>query len=87
MSWTVGEQNHPGQFGAGVWYQTGKFDRPGIYGNLQNTGEGGLYLYGGQRVWAGDGIKAYLNDEPDENINNGFETRKVASVSIFISMA
>ncbi len=83
MSWTVGEQNHPGQFGAGVWYQTGKFDRPGIYGNLQNTGEGGLYLYGGQRVWAGDGIKAYLNDEPDENINNGFETRKVASVSIF----
>ena len=83
MSWTVGEQNHPGQFGAGVWYQTGKFDRPGIYGNLQNTGEGGLYLYGGQRVWAGDGIKAYSNDEPDENINNGFETRKVASVSIF----
>ena len=81
MTWLVGEQQHPGQFGIGAWYQTGKFDRPGLYGNLHNTGEAGLYLYGGQRVWAGDNIKLFQDN--DASKNNAFESKKVSSISIF----
>jgi porin len=83
MSWFAGEQQHPGQFGIGIWYQTGKFDRPGIYGKLQNTGEGGLYLYGGQRVWSGDTVNSYSHDDTTQNTGNGFQTKKVPSISIF----
>lgn len=83
MSWLVGEQQHPGQFGIGAWYQTGKFDRPGLYGNLQTTGEAGLYLYGGQRIWAGDNIKLYQDDDASKNKDNAFESKKVSSISIF----
>ena len=83
MSWVVGAQQHPGQFGIGAWYQTGKFDRPGIYGTLKNTGEAGVYLYGGQRVWAGDNIKLYADDDSNGNNKNAFQTKKVSSISIF----
>jgi porin len=68
-SWVVGPQNHPGQFGIGGWYQSGRLKESGIYGDLQQTGAAGVYLYGGQRIWADRG-----EDTADD---------KVKSVSVF----
>jgi porin len=45
-NWLLGEGRHPGQFGIGLWRQTGQV------GNAAGSedGTGGFYLYGSQRV-------------------------------------
>jgi porin len=45
-NWTVGESNHPGQFGIGLWRQTGILTAPGV----TQDGAGGVYLFGSQRI-------------------------------------
>lgn len=47
VDWVAAEK-YPGQFGAGVWYQTGLLRGPP--GTSEN-GTGGFYLFGGQRIW------------------------------------
>ena len=47
FSWLLGEDRHPGQFGVGLWRETGTLTAPG--GVTQN-GTGGFYLFGSQRV-------------------------------------
>jgi porin len=46
VNWLLGEGNHPGQFGIGVWQQTGVLSARGI----SQDGTGGFYLFGSQRV-------------------------------------
>ncbi len=45
-NWLIGEGNHPGQFGIGLWRQTGQIAMRGI----TEDGFGGFYLFGSQRV-------------------------------------
>ena len=47
-NWRLGEDKKPGKFGAGAWFQTGKFkgfDRQPL------TGANGIYLFGSQRLY------------------------------------
>lgn len=65
-SWLVGSQNHPGQLAIGAWYQTGTLNATGIYNNLKQTGTGGIYLDGGQRIWTEQNPDSQDQDEePD----------------------
>jgi len=45
-NWTIGEGHHPGQFGIGLWHQTGVLTAPGV----TQDGTGGVYVYGSQRI-------------------------------------
>ncbi len=46
VNWLLGEDNHPGQFGIGIWRQTGLLSFRGI----TEDGTGGFYAFGSQRV-------------------------------------
>ena len=46
IDWTLGETHHPGQFGIGLWRQTGLISVVGI----TEEGYGGFYLFGSQRI-------------------------------------
>ena len=45
-NWLLGEGNHPGQFGIGLWRQSGVLTARGV----TQDGTGGVYLFGSQRV-------------------------------------
>ncbi len=57
VDWVVSNR-YPGQFGAGLWYQSGTFDGPN---GISQTGMGGFYMFGGQRIWSNE------SDIPVEN--------------------
>ena len=61
LSWVVADK-YPGQFGAGVWYQTGVLSGPGT---IRQNGTDGFYLFGGQRVWgrSAEGDPAITRDK------------------------
>jgi porin len=44
--WTLGDGHHPGQFGIGLWRQTGVIS----FGGITEDGFGGVYLFGSQRI-------------------------------------
>ena len=46
VNYLLGEDNHPGQFGIGLWRQTGMLS----VRNITEDGTGGFYLFGSQRV-------------------------------------
>jgi porin len=46
VNWLLGEEDHPGQFGVGLWRQTGVLS----HGGITEDGTGGFYLFGSQRV-------------------------------------
>lgn len=48
-NWTLGKNQSPGQFGAGLWYQSGVLTGPG---DASQDGTGGFYLFGSQQVWS-----------------------------------
>lgn len=80
-SWLIGSQNHPGQVAVGVWYQTGTLNAPGLYNNLKQTGTGGIYLYGGQRVWAEQNTTSQ-DEEDDPNPKAALKSTKKGSICI-----
>lgn len=45
-NWLLGEGQHPGQFGIGLWRQTGVLSTHGV----SQDGTGGFYVFGSQRV-------------------------------------
>jgi porin len=47
-AYRLGEQRKPGNFGVGVWGQTGKLT---TFGNGIENGANGVYLFGAQRLW------------------------------------
>ena len=46
VNWLLGEGNHPGQFGIGLWRQTGVLTAR----NISEDGTGGFYLFVSQRI-------------------------------------
>ncbi len=46
INYLLGAGNHPGQFGIGLWRQTGLL----TFRNITEDGTGGFYLFGSQRV-------------------------------------
>lgn len=51
MDWVIADR-YPGNFGAGLWYQSGMLQGPE---GISQNGTGGFYLFGSQRVWSNDG--------------------------------
>ena len=47
LDWIIADK-YPGQFGAGLWYQSGLVQRP----NASQDGTGGFYMFGSQRIWS-----------------------------------
>jgi porin len=47
LDWVIADK-YSGQFGAGLWYQSGLVQRP----NVSQDGMGGFYLLGSQRIWS-----------------------------------
>lgn len=47
----VAAKKYPGQFGAGVWHQTGVLNGPN---GIAQNGTGGFYMFGGQRIWTNE---------------------------------
>ena len=45
-NWTLGEGNHPGQFGIGLWHQTGLLTAK----TVSQDGASGVYMFGSQRL-------------------------------------
>ncbi len=56
-NWRVGEEKKPGKFGAGAWFQTGKFIG---FDKQPLSGANGIYLFGSQRLY-------YENPEVSNN--------------------
>ena len=78
FDWVLGE-NYPGQFGAGMWYQTGQLNGPG---DISENGTGGFYLFGGQRVWGREAAQPVVSDKGGKSkISPAGE--QDASVSVF----
>jgi porin len=50
FDWLLGEGRHPGQFGIGLWHETGTLTGPH---GVSQDGTGGFYLFGSQRVLYG----------------------------------
>jgi len=50
VDWLLGGK-YPGQFGAGLWYQTGLLQGPP---GVTDDGTGGFYLFGSQRIWSNE---------------------------------
>ena len=46
-NWKVGKEEKPGKFGAGAWFQTGKFKG---FDGQRLDGANGIYLFGSQRL-------------------------------------
>lgn len=47
FDWVIADK-YPGQFGSGIWHQSGVLGGPG---GISQNGTSGFYLFGGQRVW------------------------------------
>jgi len=48
--WIINDR-YPGQFGAGLWYQSGMLEGPN---GIAQNGTGGFYMFGGQRIWSNE---------------------------------
>lgn len=48
MDWILADK-YPGNFGAGLWYQSGVLEGPN---GISQNGTGGFYMFGSQRVWS-----------------------------------
>ena len=74
----VAAGRYPGQFGAGLWYQTGVLHGPP---GLSENGTGGFYLFGGQRIWG----RSTETPAPDgKNAIPANEGPQKASISTFV---
>src|SRR6202035_2896637 len=74
----VAAGRYPGQFGAGLWYQTGVLHGPH---GISENGTGGFYLFGGPRIWG----RSTETPAPDgKNALSASEGPQKASISTFV---
>jgi porin len=74
----VAAGRYPGQFGTGLWYQTGVLHGPS---GISENGTGGFYLFGGQRIWG----RSTETPAPDgKNVIPASEGPQKASISTFM---
>jgi len=76
----VAAGKYPGQFGAGLWYQTGLLRGPP---GISENGTGGFYLFGGQRIW-GRSMENPASDGKDKIVIPASERGQNASISTFV---
>jgi porin len=77
VDWVAAER-YPGQFGAGLWYQTGLLHGPP---GISENGTGGFYQFGGQRIWG----RSTETPAPDgKNVIPASEGPQKASISTFV---
>jgi len=57
VDWVVADK-YPGQFGAGLWYQSGVLQGPN---GVSQNGTGGFYMFGGQRIWSNEAGKPVVD--------------------------
>lgn len=79
VDWVLADK-YPGQFGAGVWYQSGLLTGPE---NARQNGTGGFYLFGGQRVWGNQTTAAALRDKDGKALIPTVKPAQNSSISIF----
>jgi len=84
VDWVIADK-YPGQFSAGMWYQTGVLSGPG---DITQNGTGGFYLFGSQRVWgrsAGGSQPAATRDKEGKFklVIPATTTGQTSSVSMF----
>jgi porin len=81
LDWVVFNK-YPGQFGAGLWYQSGLILRP----NVSQDGTGGLYIFGSQRIWSNSTHTAFPRSVNDGKSTNAIAPAEVrpASISTFV---
>lgn len=72
--WVLADR-YPGNFGAGLWHQTGELDGPD---GITQTNTGGFYLFGTQRIWT-----APANLTPPDGKNSVAAPAPPASISAF----
>ncbi len=81
MDWVIADK-YPGNFGAGLWYQTGVLQGPN---GISQDGTGGFYMFGSQRVWShGTAIEQGNTKDGKSKIVIAPEKRQVSSVSTFL---
>jgi porin len=76
----VAAGKYPGEFGAGLWYQTGQLRGPA---GISENGTGGFYLFGGQRIWGRSGDNP-ASDGKDKIVIAASERKQNASISTFV---
>lgn len=76
VDWLLGAGDHPGQFGIGLWRQTGELTVQGI----TEYGTGGFYLFGSQRI-----VRGVHSAAPDSSISLFFQFGANASVTLPIT--
>jgi porin len=76
VDWQLGAGGHPGQFGIGLWRQTGEL----TVGGITENGTGGFYLFGSQRV-----VRGVHSAAPDSSISLFFQFGANASVTLPIT--
>ncbi len=81
VDWVIAGR-YPGQFGAGLWYQSGLLTGPE---NVRQNGTGGFYLFGGQRVWGHQAKSSTptLFDKDGKAITPTEKPGQESSVSVF----
>jgi len=79
VSWVIAD-NYPGQFGAGLWYQSGLLTGPE---NVRQDGTGGFYLFGGQRVWGRQGDAQPPVSKDSKVVASVVRASQNSSVSLF----
>lgn len=77
VNWVIADR-YPGQFGAGMWYQSGLLTGPE---NVRQDGTGGFYLFGGQRVWGSRQVP--LRDKDGKSFAPALKPTQDSSVSVF----
>jgi len=58
VDWVIADK-YPGNFGAGLWYQSGVLQA----GDISQNGTGGYYMFGSQRIWSNQPPVAPLMSE------------------------
>ncbi len=53
VDWVIADK-YPGNFGAGLWYQSGVLQGPN---GISQNGTGGYYMFGSQRLWSNEGAR------------------------------
>ena len=76
VNWLLGEGHHPGQFGIGLWRQTGVLTAR----NISEDGTGGFYLFGSQRI-----IKNINPKVTDSSISGFFQVGANSSQTLPIT--
>ncbi len=81
MDWVLADK-YPGNFGAGLWYQTGVLQGPS---GISQNGTGGFYMFGSQRVWSNEAvINRGTTKDGKSKIVIAPEKKQVSSLSTFL---